>query len=244
MTSTRPSAATARLDRDPDKAVEICVAAARIFSEKGFHATSINEVADAVHLTKAGLYYYIKGKQDLLFRIMELAMDTLEQEVVVASSVEPDLVRRLRSIVERYTRLIIKGRCELSILVNEIEGLTPVQRARIVARQREFMRHIRRTLEALDEEGKLRPIDSTVGAYGLSGMILWVSRWYRSGGRLDVDQLVGDITRIALAGVLTEAAAAEEESSRAPAGKRPPAMTANSSKQSPLKKNPSKKKAP
>ncbi|HVS63102.1 MAG TPA: TetR/AcrR family transcriptional regulator [Thermoanaerobaculia bacterium] len=230
-TSTRPSAAPARADRDPGKAVEICVAAARIFSEKGFHATSINEVADAVHLTKAGLYYYIKGKQDLLFRIMELAMDTLEQEVVAKALLEEDLVARLRTIIARYTRLIIAGRNELSILVNEIEGLSEAQRAQIVGRQREFMRFIRETLDELAAEGKLNDVDSTVGAYGLSGMILWVSRWYRSRGRLDVDQLVDHVTRIALTGLLEEGC-----------GRTKPARPTR--KKSSTEKKPSTKKAP
>jgi AcrR family transcriptional regulator len=202
MANPRPSAALSRPDRDPDKAVEICVAAARIFSDKGFHATSINEVADAVHLTKAGLYYYIKGKQDLLFRIMQFAMDTLEQEVVAVAKEEADLTDRLRTIVGRYTRLIIEGRNELTILVNEIEGLSSDQRDEIVTRQREFMRFIRLTLDALAKVGKLNEVDSTVGAYGLSGMIRWVSRWYRPGGRLSVNELVDQITRIALAGLL------------------------------------------
>ena len=232
MPSTRPSAAPARADRDPDKTVEICVAAARIFSEKGFHATSINEVADAVHLTKAGLYYYIKGKQDLLFRIMELAMDTLEQEVVAKALLEEDLVARLRTIIARYTRLIIAGRDELSILVNEIEGLTEAQRTHIVGRQREFMRFIRRTLDQLAAEGKLNDVDSTVGAYGLSGMILWVSRWYRSRGRLDVDQLVDNVTRIALTGLL--------DAGREPAkGARTTGRKASAQKKSSTKKAPS-----
>jgi TetR/AcrR family transcriptional regulator, cholesterol catabolism regulator len=202
MANRRPSAALSRPDRDHDKAVEICVAAARIFSEKGFHATSINEVADAVHLTKAGLYYYIKGKQDLLFQIMQFAMDTLEQEVVAVAARQEDLTARLRTIIGSYTRLIIEGRNELTILVNEIEGLSPEQRQEIVGRQRRYMRFIRETLDGLAAQGRLQDVDSTVGAYGLSGMILWVSRWYRPGGRLTVDQLVDQITRIALAGLL------------------------------------------
>jgi AcrR family transcriptional regulator len=247
MANTRPSAAPSRPDRDADKAVEICVAAARIFSEKGFHATSINEVADAVHLTKAGLYYYIKGKQDLLFRIMDLAMDTLEQEVVVAALREEDLVERLRTIIARYTRLIIEGRNELSILVNEIEGLSEAQRAQIVARQREFMRFIRRTLDELAAAGLLTDIDSTVGAYGLSGMILWASRWYRSRGRLNVDELIENVTRLALGGLLAGGAPKPGRTRAAPAASarrgRSGSTTGKAPGRPPAKKNPSTKKA-
>ena len=187
---------------DHDKASEIYQAAARIFYEKGYHATSINEIADAVHLTKAGLYYYIKGKQDLLYQIMDFAMSVLEREVVEAAQQEPDLVNRLRHIVRHHAFLMTQGSSSLAILVNEIEGLTDQQKNEIVGRQRAYIHFVRDTLQALRSEGRLNRVDPTTGAFGLLGMILWISRWFRPEGRLSAEEVVEQITEIALSGLL------------------------------------------
>ncbi len=187
---------------DQDKPTEIYQAAARIFYEKGYHATSINEIAEAVHLTKAGLYYYIKGKQDLLYRIMDFAMTTLETEVVAVAAQESDLVERLRLIVSRHAYLMTQGGSALAILVNEIEGLTESQKNSIVDRQRSYIRFLRDTLGALGTEGKLGRLDPTSGAFGLLGMILWISRWFRADGQLSAEEVVDQVTEIALSGVL------------------------------------------
>lgn len=184
-----------------DKTAEIYRAAARIFNEQGYHATSINEIADAVHLTKAGLYYYIKGKQDLLFRIMNYAMDLLEEHVVEPARQSADPHERLRSTIIAHARLIVRDSSALTILVNELEGLTPERRGQIIARQRAYVDFLRTTLEGLSREGKLRSVDPTVAAFGLLGMILWISRWYRPDGRLSADQVVDEITKLGLAAV-------------------------------------------
>jgi TetR/AcrR family transcriptional regulator, cholesterol catabolism regulator len=197
--------------RDPERAVEIYRAAARIFASKGYHATSIHEVAEAVHLTKAGLYYYIKGKQDLLFRIMEFALDALEREVVEVARAETDLARRLRRTVECHAALILAGRDELSILVNELEGLTPEKQQVIRARQLAYVHFIRDTLKKLRSEGRLNDVDPTAGAFAIVGMVLWLARWFQPGGRLDQKEVIEDLARLALHGVLADAGAGERK---------------------------------
>lgn len=190
--------------RDPERAVEIYRAAARIFAEKGYHATSIHEVAATVHLTKAGLYYYINGKQDLLYRIMQFALDALESEVVAVALEETDLVDRLRTVVVSHASLILEGRDELTILVNELEGLTEDRQRSIKDRQLGYVHFIRDTLAALDGEGKLNPIDTTAAAFGIVGMVLWLARWFDPKGRLSQEQVIEQIASLALGGVLID----------------------------------------
>jgi AcrR family transcriptional regulator len=75
--------------------IEVYHKAAHIFQEKGFEATSMSDLAEALQITKAGLYYYIKSKQELLFDIVSHAMDCLEQEVSTPALAEPDPEKRL-----------------------------------------------------------------------------------------------------------------------------------------------------
>jgi AcrR family transcriptional regulator len=69
--------------RKEDRADHIYRVAAEIMCQKGYEATSMNDIADAVGLTKAGIYHYIRGKEDLLFEIMSYAMDMVDQDVRV-----------------------------------------------------------------------------------------------------------------------------------------------------------------
>src|SRR5262245_49137232 len=64
--------------------VEICVTAAHVFVERGFDATSVNDIAAALGVTKAGLYHYFSSKESLLFEIVSLGMDSIDTEVVEA----------------------------------------------------------------------------------------------------------------------------------------------------------------
>ena len=191
-------------ESDPDRRAEIYRSAARIFHRKGYHATSINDIAAAVGLTKAGLYYYIKGKQDLLFAIMSFAMDQLDEQVIEPARREQDPKARLETIVSRHARLITQDSSALTILVNELEGLLPGDRTDIIGRQRDYVEFIADTLAALRDEGKVEGLDPTIGAFSLVGMILWISRWYRADGRLDGDEVVAEVTRMAVAAVLNQ----------------------------------------
>ena len=188
-------------ESDPDRRAEIYRSAARIFHRKGFHATSINDIAAAVGLTKAGLYYYIKGKQDLLFAIMSFAMDQLDEQVIEPARRCKDPLARLETIVARHARLITQDSSALTILVNELEGLLPDDRADIIGRQRDYVEFIADTLAALRDEGRVLDLDPTIGAFSLIGMVLWISRWYRADGRLGADEVVAEVTRMAVAAV-------------------------------------------
>lgn len=181
---------------------EIYRKAAEIFHSRGFHATSIEQIADAVGLTKAGLYYYIDGKQDLLLQIMQYAMDRLEQEAIEPARTEATAAEKLIAVVRGHADLVVRDSSALTILVNELEGLDRHERKSITKRQRRYFDFLRGVLVELDEDGKLLPIDPTVGAFGLLGMILWISRWYRPRGRLKRTEVVHQASMMAIASLL------------------------------------------
>lgn len=186
---------------------EIYRVAAQIICEKGYDATSMNDIAEAVGITKAGIYHHIPGKKDLLFRIMNFGLDALEEEVIRPARRVTDPEQRLRAIIVRHVELITgrstkQGTNPVTIVVDEVAGLTPAHRRKIDKRKRAYVDMIRETLVELKEEGKLREVDVMVATFSLLGMILWLSRWYRPYGRLAPDQIADEVTNIALGGVL------------------------------------------
>src|SRR6202795_1808145 len=85
---------------------EIYRVAARIIREKGYDATSMSEIADAVGITKAGVYHQLTGKKNLLFSIMSYGLDSLKNEVIPPARAINDAEQRLRAIVISHSRLI------------------------------------------------------------------------------------------------------------------------------------------
>lgn len=192
---------------EPDRLGEIYRAAARIICEKGYDATSMNDIAEAVGITKAGIYHHIPGKRDLLYGIMNYGMDSLEEQVITPARAIPDAEQRLRAIISNHVQLITSrstpyGMNPVTIVVDEVAGLTPEHRRKINDRKRAYVDMIRDTFKQLKAEGKLREVDVTAASFSLLGMILWLSRWYNPEGRLTPEEVSDQVTQIALGGLL------------------------------------------
>ncbi|MCI0487579.1 MAG: hypothetical protein L0229_13385, partial [Blastocatellia bacterium] len=158
-------------------------------------------------ITKAGIYHHIPGKKELLFQIMSFGMDELDEKVIIPARAITDAEERLRAIITNHVRLITgrstyQGNNPVTIVVDEVAGLRAAHRRKIDQRKRAYVDLVRDTLKQLREEEKLSDIDVTAAAFSLLGMILWLARWYNPSGRLTPDQIVEEIAKIALGGLL------------------------------------------
>jgi AcrR family transcriptional regulator len=187
---------------EPDRMAEIYGVAAQIFFEKGYDAASMNDIAEAVGLTKAGLYHYISGKEALLFAIMNYGMELVASEVMAPARAAASAEQRLRTLIACHAGLIIEKAQAITIVVDELAGLTPGHRRQITQRKRIYYEFVRDTLAELKAEGKLQDVDPAVAAFSLLGMLLWLSRWYHPDGRLTPEQVVEEISKIALGTLL------------------------------------------
>jgi len=181
---------------------EIYRTAAQIILRKGYDATSVNDIANALGMTKAGLYHYINGKKELLFDIMNFGLDELDEEVVTPAKSIANMSDRLRFIIATNARLVTRGQGAITILVDEITALTPAQNRKITRRKRAYFVSLRNTLNQLKAEGKLQDVDTTAATFSLLGMINWLSRWYRQDGSLSEEQAAEQIVKIALNGLM------------------------------------------
>jgi AcrR family transcriptional regulator len=185
-----------------ERLAEIYRAAAQIILRKGYDATSVNDIANALGMTKAGLYHYINGKKELLFDIMNFGLGELDEEVTEPAKSIADPAARLRFIVASHARLVTRGQGAITILVDEITALTPQQQRKITQRKRAYFDFLRGTLEELKEAGKLQDVDTTAAAFSLLGIVNWLSRWFRHGGALTEEQAAEQIVKIAFHGLL------------------------------------------
>jgi AcrR family transcriptional regulator len=193
-----------RLPLQSPRRAEICRTAAQIFRDRGYDATSVNDIARALGMTKAGLYHYVDSKEALLFEIMTYGLDRVRDEVILPVREIRDPEERLRQLVIRHARIATHGRGAVAHLGDEIRALPPAARRQIKRRMRLYFDLIRNTLCELRSAGQLRSVDPTVATFSLLGMILWLPRWFRQDGRLSRERVANDIASLAVSGLLRE----------------------------------------
>ena len=195
----------ARQDR-PTRQAQIFETAARIFCEKGFDKASMGDISAAMGLTKAGIYHHIRSKEDLLYEIMAYGMDLFEQKVFHRVMTIDDPLERLRATLKGHVLLVTRDRPkEITVILHENNALRGKARDRINARKKRYVRFLEKTFRELVRKGIARPIDPSVAAFAMLGMINWIYQWYRPGGRLDDKALAVTLTDLFLGGVLKPA---------------------------------------
>lgn len=209
---TMRAARTPGKEPDPSRTQDIYVTAAQIFYDQGFDATSMDDLAKALQITKAGLYYYIESKEDLLFAIMNHGLDWLDREVVDPARQIADPEARLRWVIQRHGCGLAEGSHAVPILTDEVSALTAKHRRHILARKRVYFDLVRGTLEELKKAGKLRDIDTTVATFSLFGALLWLPRWFRENGPLSSAEVLDHLTSLMLGGLLKPSARGDRSS--------------------------------
>jgi AcrR family transcriptional regulator len=190
-----------------DRQRQIFIEAAKLFVAKGYEATSMSDIAEAVQITKAGLYHFVSSKEDLLFTIMSYSMDRLRLDVIEPALAVEDPLERLKLIVRNHAlnvgRVTLDSGSPLSIVVDEPQGLSRKNRKIIDARKREYFDLLRGTLIALKDDGRLAPdVDPAVTAFSIIGMVMWIARWRRPGGRMTLEEVAEQIQKLVIAGAL------------------------------------------
>lgn len=190
------------IQTDRPRLDQIYLAAAEVIHTKGYHATSMDDIAKAANITKPGLYYYIKSKEELLFNIMMFTLDGYERRVVIPAQAIADPEERLHFMITNHVLSLVERGRVLTIITEEMPGLTPDNLQTIKERKRGFLNFIRGTLKELKALGRLRDVDVTLAALGMQGMIMWLSYWYKPNGSISKDAAAAQYSEILLNGLL------------------------------------------
>ena len=201
-TPGEPVKKRARQDR-PTRQAQILETAARIFCEKGFDKASMEDVADAVGLTKAGLYHHIGSKDELLFAIMSYGMDLFEEKVLNRVMTIADPLERLKAALRGHVLLVIRDRPkEVTVILHETNALKGRFRDRINARKKRYIKLLEKTFREMIKSGAARRVDPSAAAFAMLGMINWIYQWYRPGGRLSDEDVADALSDVFLGGIL------------------------------------------
>ncbi len=171
------------------KAEDILTAAIQLFQEKGYHATSVQDIADVVGLQKGSLYHYIRGKDDLLAQIITRALGRYVQELQAIVTSNRPARDRLREAVRTHIRIIAENLGMLTIFLRESPALTPEQRASEEEGGKRYRQLFERIIRDGVASGDFREVDPKIAAIAIIGACNWTYRWYDPSGRLDHAQI-------------------------------------------------------
>ena len=181
---------------------EILATAARLICRNGYDATSMQQIAHACGLTKAGLYHHVQSKEHLLVEIMNYGMDIFEEQVLSQVAAIADPVQRLRECMERNILLVTRGRDkEITIILHEHSTLTGAPQAQINARKKRYVRFLETTFREAIRSGRIRRVDPKVAAFSFLGMVNWIYKWFRPDGEIPGERLAREMPDLLFAGL-------------------------------------------
>jgi AcrR family transcriptional regulator len=173
---------------------QILEKAAHLFCAKGYDSTSMSDIADAVGITKAGLYYFVESKEHLLYLITDYGLDLLDETVLNPLKNVDGSVDLLRQLIVLHVKMVIHRPREVTIMLHERTALTGLYREKILQRKKHYINYVRELLTRLQKEGLARDIDATAATFFLLGAMNWIYQWYKVDGRLSEEELVTELT--------------------------------------------------
>jgi AcrR family transcriptional regulator len=168
--------------------IEILKSAAAAFRRRGYHGASVEEIADALHMTKGSLYYYFRNKEQILYFCHDYSLDILLDllKEVEAESRSPE--EKLRRLIVAFVHMII-DELHGTALTMDLTALSPRALRRIIAKRDRFDRGIRRVLQEGMEAGAFRRGDAKLQAFAILGAVNWIPRWFDPRGSATSEEI-------------------------------------------------------
>ncbi|MFZ0760781.1 MAG: TetR/AcrR family transcriptional regulator [Candidatus Sulfotelmatobacter sp.] len=186
-----------------DSRQEILRTAARLFQQRGYDATSMNDVAAALRLSKGGLYHHFQSKDEILFEIMNHAMEITQERVLDPVRGIADPEERLRALIRLHIEVVLSPRDrEITVMLHENHPLPPALRKRINSRKKDYIHFLENLMAEAQKshpaKGKVSP---RAAAFALLGMINWIYQWYKPEGELQAQNLIPQFTELVFGGI-------------------------------------------
>jgi AcrR family transcriptional regulator len=185
---------------------ELFRVAARLFKEKGYRATSMQDIASQLGIQKPSLYYYISSKEDLLKEIawvtMKMLIDAIEK--IAFSPLSPR--EKIEKIIESHVKLICEN---LDLFTVSLREINPINAetfwSDVVALRDRYENYVRSIIRVGKESGDFkRDMDEKLAGFALLGALNWTIRWYSPQGEKSPEEIANAWKKIFMDGFLAE----------------------------------------
>jgi AcrR family transcriptional regulator len=178
-------------EREIERALKreaLLTAAVRMFNERGFHATSLDDVASSLGITKPVIYHYLGSKDQVLFECVRIGLEQLQTAVADSRKAYGSGLDRLKTFLRRYAQVNMEdfGRC---VIRTGEEMLSSESRVQFRALKRDIDNAMRRMIEEAVTDGSAQVEDVRLTAFTLAGALNWPARWYREDGAQSAEEI-------------------------------------------------------
>ena len=182
MTATsEPATASPRVTaRRQRRREQILRAALLSFRDRGYHATTLDDIAGRVGIRNTALYHYFPDKEAILFACHQESLAEVEQ-ILEAARLEATPLAALRHAIEAHVQVMTES-LQGSPMAFEVTALHPDHQSEVIARRDRYEQGLRHLVMEGINQGQLTPVDPKVAVFAILGAINWVARWYRPGG--------------------------------------------------------------
>ncbi len=178
-----------RAQKIEKKKQEILRSAASVLAEKGYHGTTMEEIASKLLMTKGSMYYYFKNKDELLYQchqmIMEMSLERIEK--VVNSDLDP--AEKLKSAVKGHIQLATSEKSMFMVMNKPSQNFTDIQLEEILELRKSYSHYFDRILKEGIEKKVFAKVDVKLVRMIILGALNWVQEWYDQGGPKSADEI-------------------------------------------------------
>ena len=175
-----------------------------LFKEKGYHNTSMQDIADGLGVQKASLYHYIESKEQLLRRLLKRAAAILGAQIDEIYEAELPPAEKLRQALQNHAVTMMEHLNLVSVYLSEYRNLPPPQLEQILATRKHYERVLIRILEDGIASGDFRPVNVKMTMLGLLGMFNWTHQWFSPDGELTPQEIASVLTDLAMRGLVAD----------------------------------------
>ncbi|HEX6049398.1 MAG TPA: TetR/AcrR family transcriptional regulator [Gemmatimonadaceae bacterium] len=183
-----------------EKLDALLAAAARVFAKRGYHETSMRDLARESGVSLSGLYYYVKSKDELLFLIQDRSFAAVLAGMHEALEGVEHPVERLARFIDNHLDYFASHMAEMKVLSHEALALSGDFLARVNAKKQEYTRALMDILAEVERVQGPAHINRRIATYTLFGMMNWIYNWYDPLGDLSVEVLSQSMCRLFLGG--------------------------------------------
>jgi len=172
-------------ERKRDAVIQV---AARAFRARGYHNTSLDDIATDLNVTKPTVYHYVQNKEQLLFECFRTGLQQIMQAFDEVADSKAKARERLALVMTRYAEAITSdfGWCMVQA---ENQDLSAAMSRKVKALKSEIDQGLRQLIAQGAKDGSLRPCDTKMTAFAIAGSLNWIAHWYRSDEALTATQI-------------------------------------------------------
>ena len=188
-----------KLEERTAKRDAVLRAAVQMFNERGFHATSLDDVAASLGISKPTIYHYLGNKDQVLLECVSIGLQQLLEAAATARVQSGNGADRLKTFLRRYAEINMDdfGRC---VIRTGEEALKPESVRRFRDLKREIDTALRTLIEEAKADGSIAPLDTKLLAFTIAGALNWPARWHDPDGPQTAPQLAEQLVAILSAG--------------------------------------------